>query len=387
MAFVQHLKANESQKRHLWLISLTFPLTPFWGIGLAELTGNPHMLWVPVVLFYIVMPLLDYVIGDDKHDILGTMEAEAEVSPFYKFMVHALLPIVYLTWLGGAYYAATQALPWDAYLALGIAHGWGLAFAINAGHETGHKTDKVSKWVALFMLFPSFLGHFRVEHNMGHHSDVATPRDHATSWFGESYYHFVTREVPGAWTRAWALERKRASRRGYSRFSLRNEVVVSTVASTLLWGAVIAVLGVAALPYILLTWLVSVSALSSQNYIAHYGLLRDKRADGKYLPCQPQHSWNCNQLVTNLTSYNLARHSDHHAHPSRHYQQLRNFNDVPHLPYGYMTMFLIGFVPPLFRRVMDPRVLANVDGDMSRVLTPDLVRKERQDAKGGTPKL
>ncbi|WP_418152520.1 fatty acid desaturase [Litorimonas sp. RW-G-Af-16] len=117
---------------------------------------------------------------------------------------------------------------------------------------------------------------------------------------------------------------------------------------------------------------ISVMALSSQNYFAHYGLLRQKRPNGKYVPCQPEHSWNCNQLVTNLTSYNLARHSDHHAHPTRHYQNLRTFKDAPQLPFGYMAMNMIGYVPPLFRRVMDPRVLANVDGDMSKVLTLDM---------------
>ena len=140
---------------------------------------------------------------------------------------------------------------------------------------------------------------------------------------------------------------------------------------------VILIFGLGVLPYIMLTWAVSVTALSSQNYIAHYGLLRDKRPDGKYLPCQPNHSWNCNQLVTNMVSYNLARHSDHHANPARHYQHLRTFPKAPHLPYGYMTMFLIAFIPPLFRRIMDPHVLANVDGDMSRVLTPELAMRER----------
>lgn len=380
MAFVQSQHIDVKHKRHLWLISLTYPMTPLWGIGLALWAGNPHMLWVPVALFYVLMPILDYVLGDDKHDILGTMEAEASLSPFYKFMVHGLLPVVYLTWLLGAWFAATQNLPWDAYLALGIAHGWGLAFAINAGHEIGHKTDKVSKWISLFMLFPSFLGHFRVEHNTGHHSDVATPRDHATSWFGESYYHFLTREIPGAWKRSWQLESRRASRRGYSKWSLKNEVVISTVLAAALWVGVIIVFGLGVLPYILLTWLISVTALSSQNYIAHYGLLRDKRPDGKYLPCEPNHSWNCNQLVTNMISYNLARHSDHHAHPSRHYQHLRTFSNAPHLPFGYMTMFLIAFIPPLFRRVMDPRVLANVNGDMRRILTPELALRERAEA-------
>jgi len=377
MAVVHNVFESDKRKRHLWLVSLTFPLIPLLGIAAAETLNSVYMLWLPVIILYIVLPVLDYVVGVDKADILGTMETEASLSPFYKYMVHGLLPLIYFCWLIGAYYAATQDLPIGAYIALGISHGWGLAFAINAGHEIGHKTDSLSKWLALFMLFPSFLGHFRIEHNAGHHADVATPRDHATAWFGESFYHFISREIPGTWRRAWHLESKRARRRGYSKWSLKNEVVISTLASSLLWGSVVLVFGLAVIPYILLTWLFSVTALSVQNYIAHYGLLREKRADGKYLPCQPEHSWNCNQIVTNLTTFNLARHSDHHANPSRHYQHLRTFNAVPHLPYGYMTMFLLAYVPPLFRRVMDPLVLGNVDGDVSRILTPALAKAER----------
>lgn len=381
MAFIETLSAKPEWKRHLWLISLTFPTTPLLGIGLALATGNPHWVWLPVLMFYVLVPALDYFVGNDKYDLLGLIQDEVRSSQFYKFMVHAMLPAIYLTWIGGAWFFTKQAWPWDVYLALGLSHGWGLAFAINAGHETGHKTDNVSKWFALLMLLPSFYGHFRIEHNMGHHSDVATPRDHATSRFGESYYHFMGREYPGAWKRSWNIESKRAKRKGYSRFSLKNEVVLSTVMAVAVWGAMIAIFGLGVLAYMLLAWFVSATALTSQNYIAHYGLLRTRRADGKFLPCEPHHSWNCNLLVTNLTSFNLARHSDHHANPSRHYQYLRQFQEVPALPYGYMLMFLIGYVPPLFRQVMDPLVLKNVDGDMSQVLTDEYVRQWEAEQK------
>ena len=121
---------------------------------------------------------------------------------------------------------------------------------------------------------------------------------------------------------------------------------------------------------------ISVNVLSSQNYLAHYGLLCDKRPDGKYLPVHPQHSWNTNSLVTNITSYNLARQSEHHAHPSRRDQYLRSFDDAPMLLHGYGVIYLLAHVPPLWRKVMDPRVLTNVDSDMAKVLTKELVLAE-----------
>lgn len=368
--------AQPSAKRHLWLISLTYPTVPLLGLWLAISTGQLAWVWLTTVIIFVIMPITDHFVGDDKNDILGLMEDEADQSFFYRYMVHGLLPLIYLTWIAGAWAAVSFDWPWWAYLGLGIGHGWGLTFAINSGHETGHKPDRVSKWVALLMLAPSFLGHFRVEHNTGHHSDVATPRDHATARFGESYWAFITREVPGAWERSWRIESKRASRKGYSRWSPRNEVVQTVLMQLVIWGAVVAWLGWAVLPYLIIAAVISTTALSSQNYLAHYGLLRDKRPDGKYLPAKPQHSWNTNSLMTNITSYNLARHSDHHANPSRHYQYLRSFNDVPTLPHGYGIMYLLAYVPPLWRKVMDPLVLANVDGDMSKVLTKELAVAE-----------
>lgn len=376
MSAVNYFTKHPSHKRHLWLISLTYPLSPLWGAGLIMATGNVHMAWAPLILFYIITPLVELLLGEDKNDILGQMESQVQLSPFYKYMVHALMPILYITWLGGAWFVVNYDLPLASYIALGVAHGWGLAFAINSGHEVGHKTDKFSKYMALIMLAPSFYGHFRVEHNTGHHSDVATPRDSATARFGESYWAFILREYPGAWKRAWRLESKRALRKGYSKWSLKNEVVLSVVFQVILFGAIIAWLGSVAIPYLFLTWLISSMSLSSQNYIAHYGLLREQRADGKYLPCQPHHSWNCNLLVTNITSYNLARHSDHHAHPARHYQHLRQFESAPQLPYGYMVMFNLAYFPSLFRKVMDPLVIKNVDGDMNKVLTMERAKAE-----------
>lgn len=372
MAFLNpNFKEFPARKRHLWLVSLSYPLFPLLGTGLAWITGQGGWVWLTAFLAYIMIPILEIIIGDDKQDLLGQMDVEAALSPFYRFMVHGLLPVIYLTWIIGAAYVATQNPSFLTLIGIGIGHGLGLVFAINSGHEVGHKTDRMSKWIALFMLAPSLYGHFRIEHNVGHHSDVATPRDSATSYFNESFWHFICREVPGAFKRAWRIESKRAARKGYSRFSIRNEVVVASLMGIGLWAIMLSVFGLIILPYLILTWAISVNGLSQQNYIAHYGLLRDQRPDGKYLPARPEHSWNCNNLLTNLISYNLARHSDHHAHPARHYQNLRTFPDSPQLPYGYGAMFVLAYFPPLFRRVMNPRVLENVNGDMSKVLTKE----------------
>ncbi|HMQ26283.1 MAG TPA: hypothetical protein PKA98_09875, partial [Acidimicrobiales bacterium] len=65
--------------------------------------------------------------------------------------------------------------------------------------------------------------------------------------------------------------------------------------------------------------------------------------------------------------------------PTRRFQTLRHFDDVPQLPTGYAGMIVLATVPPLWRRVMDPKVLAFYDGEVHRAnLHPRL--RERLDA-------
>jgi len=70
-------------------------------------------------------------------------------------------------------------------------------------------------------------------------------------------------------------------------------------------------------------------------------------------------------VVTNLFLYQLQRHADHHANPTRSFQALRHFEYAPQLPAGYAAMILIAYVPPLWFRVMNPRVVAHYNGDMA----------------------
>ncbi|MDT7799565.1 MAG: alkane 1-monooxygenase, partial [Actinomycetota bacterium] len=97
----------------------------------------------------------------------------------------------------------------------------------------------------------------------------------------------------------------------------------------------------------------------------------------------PSHSWNSNNIATNVLLYHLQRHSDHHANPTRRYQTLRDFAESPVLPTGYAGMIVLALVPPVWRRVMDPRVLGHFDGDLSRAnLQPS--KKDKILARYGT---
>ncbi len=108
------------------------------------------------------------------------------------------------------------------------------------------------------------------------------------------------------------------------------------------------------------------SLLEVVNYLEHYGLLRQKQEDGRYERCRPEHSWNSNNVASNVLLYHLQRHSDHHANPTRRYQALRHVDEAPQLPTGYAGMIVLAWFPPLWRRVMDPRLLDHYGGDVTR---------------------
>jgi len=201
-------------------------------------------------------------------------------------------------------------------------------------------------------------GGFKVEHVFGHHVDVATPRDTSTARLGQSAYAFLLRAMVVNPLRAWELAGERLRARGLPAWHWRNEMYLWH-GLTLLFAAGISVwLGIAGLVFFVMQALVAITLLELVNYIEHYGLLRDQRPDGSYERVTPRHSWNDSHRLSNLVLLNLQRHSDHHAHAARRYQILRHHDDAPQLPTGYASLVLLALVPPLWRRLMDPRVAA-----------------------------
>ncbi|MDH3645672.1 MAG: alkane 1-monooxygenase [Gammaproteobacteria bacterium] len=354
-------------KRYLWLLAVMFPLTPFVAMGLMAGTGQEWTIWAPLIGLYALLPLLDYLFPNDLNNPPEQIVPQLEADPYYRVLNYLTIPLHFFALIAGAWFIANQQLGWSGYLALSLTVGVISGFGINTGHELGHKKNALDRFAARLVLAVPFYGHFNVEHNVGHHTEVATPEDSASARFGESIYRFVLREVPGGLTRAWRLERQRLVRRGFGVWHWRNEILQSYAMSVLLYGVLLFSFGWQIAPFLVIQTIFAWWQLTSANYVEHYGLVRQKLPDGRYERCQPQHSWNANHIASNLVLFHLERHSDHHAYAARHYQSLRNFDDVPQLPSGYFGMFLLAYVPPLWRKVMDPKVLAWAKGDMRRV--------------------
>ena len=356
-------------KRAWWALSVVYPLLPFVGMAAHAFTGYQIALGLPLLISYGLMPLLDYLIGEDENNPPEAVVPQVDEDRYYRWLTWATVPLHFVALVGCAWWVGTQSLSWWALLLLAYVAGTDSGLGINTGHELGHKHTAVEQWLARLVLAVPAYGHFTVEHGRGHHRFVSTPQDHASARMGETIYHFALREIPGGIRRAWELEAERLAQQGRGAWSLRNTMLQSYAVTALLQLGLVAAFGWVMLPFLAVHNLVAWWQLTSANYVEHYGLLREQLPDGRYEAPQPHHSWNTNHLVTNLATFHLQRHSDHHAYPSRRYQSLRHFEQLPQLPSGYFGMFPLSYVPPLWFRVMDPRLMAlpHVRSDLGRV--------------------
>ncbi|MGH3532107.1 MAG: alkane 1-monooxygenase, partial [Mycobacterium sp.] len=357
-----------------------------WAMNQAGWQATSQVLfWVGPFLLYILLPLLDLRYGPDGQNPPDEVMERLDNDRYYRFCTYIYIPFQYLSVVVGAYlFTASDlswlgvegSLSWPAKIGLVLSVGMLGGVGINTAHEMGHKKDELERWLSKITLAQTCYGHFYIEHNRGHHVRVATPEDPASSRFGETFWEFLPRSVFGSLRSAWRLEATRMRRLDKSPWHLSNDVLNAWLMSVVFWGVLIAVFGPALIPFVIIQAVYGFSLLESVNYLEHYGLLRQQTANGRYERCAPVHSWNSDHIVTNLFLYHLQRHSDHHANPTRRYQTLRSMDEAPNLPSGYASLIGLTYFPPLWRKLMDHRVLAHYEGDITRAnLQPRLREK------------
>lgn len=366
-------------KRYLWMLGAVVPGLVGLAWLLVQATGQLVFWWIGPMLAFIVIPILDQLIGcDDAYPSEDVLE-QLENDSFYRWANFLYLPGQYLSlifacwlWAGGGWLHMSTFDKFGLMVTVGIVGG----IAINAAHELGHRRATLEKRLSKIALAQTGYGHFFVEHNRGHHLRVATPEDPASARFGESVYRFLPRSVLGGVRSAWQLEVARLDRSGRSRWSprwwLSNDVLNAWLLTAAVFAGLIVWFGPVITPWLLGQAVIGICLLETVNYLEHYGLRRQRTADGRYEPVGQRHSWNSNTLMANVFLYHLQRHSDHHANPHKRYQTLQPCDEAPQLPTGYGSMLLLAWFPPLWRRVMDRRVLAHYGGDTRLVaVRPD----------------
>lgn len=219
-------------------------------------------------------------------------------------------------------------------------------------HELIHRTGRPLRLLGQVIYTSMLFGHHASAHLRVHHVHVGSKADPNSAPLGEGFYSFAVRAWPQGFLAGWRAENR--LRRGHAPWRHPYPLYVSGAALTIL--AAFTVAGVPGLSALIMINLYAQLQILMSDYIQHYGLQRQALADGRLEPVGPQHSWNAPHWFTSAMSLNAPRHSDHHVAPRRPYPALQLDEDkMPCLPYSLPVMAGIALIPPIWRRIMDPR--------------------------------
>jgi len=356
-------------KKFAFLWSYTLPLVI---VGTYYLLG-PTWTFAGVIYTYVVIPLMDRLLGNDRSNVSRDAYDQVVNDRYFDVLVYSFVYLHYALIGWGCYVLLAQSpdgVGLTGWQQAGLIYSIGIfgGGIINVAHELGHRSSSIAQFHAKAALLSVSYMHFIIEHNRGHHVHVATPQDPATSRKNQTLYAFWRQTLVGSYRSAWRISRRLLAKEGRPVWSYHNDM---------LWFAALPVLFCAILTAGFSLWvgyvawivpvffvtqsLVAILLLESVNYIEHYGIVRRKIAGEpgqpvRYERVNPLHSWNASQLISNMVLFQLQRHSDHHAYAARPYQVLRHFDESPQLPFGYAFMILISHLPPLWFRMMNPRL-------------------------------
>ena len=339
----------------VFIVPALMPLAAWLG---ARLQQPALMAWFPLFFLFVLLPLADHAVGHDASNPDAGMAGQLERDRWFRLLTLLAVPVQFATLGWSMQHALTAGFSLPGMLGWVLSQGVvGGVLAINVAHELIHKDTTLERSAGGMLLTSVGYHGFKVEHLRGHHVHVSTPLDASSARRGQSLWHFLPRALLRNTSNAWRLEAARLRRSG-KRWWQGNELLAWSGGWLVLALASWAWLGIAGLLFFIAQGVVAACSLEIINYIEHYGLERRLLPDGRYERTTHLHSWNADYALTNLLLFHLQRHSDHHAHAARRYQLLQHHPESPQLPGGYASMFVLALFPPLWFRVIDPRLHA-----------------------------
>ena len=357
---MEHLRKGHeiAQSRGRWakyLLAFTIP-----AAVAASLWAEGAWAFGALVYAFGVLPALELVLPPARANLTDLERQFVAADGRYDRLLWWMVPVQWALVVWFLVHPGEDSVTFVGRIfALGLGCG---VLGINVAHELGHRPDAFSQRLAHVLLASSLYTHFFIEHNRGHHRNVATPEDPATARRGEWVQVFWVRAVFGGVLGAWRLEADRLKRKGQSPWTWENQFLRLQLLQWGLFALAWGVFGGTAA----FGWLAAAAfggcLLETVNYIEHYGLQRERMNAHRYVPVEPVHSWNSDHVLGRMILFELSRHSDHHHVPSKPYAQLDHIDEAPQLPTGYPGMMLLSLIPPLFFRVMRPRLAAVPSG-------------------------
>ncbi len=320
-------------------------------------TGTGWITWSPIMYAWVLMPLAEVFINPNKKNLTAVEEELVKKDRIYDYLLYLIVVLQFIAlfvFLNSM--MSTELLWWEL---IGRIYAMGLlcgTFGINVAHELGHRVNNYEQIFAKALLLTSLYMHFFIEHNKGHHKNVATPEDPSSARFNESIFAFYFRTIIFSYISAWRIANNELKKKGLPVLHWKNEMLQAQIIQLLFVIIIVLLFGWLITLYFLIAASIGFLLLETVNYIEHYGLQRKQREDGNYERAMPHHSWNSNHILGRLMLFELSRHSDHHYLASRKYQILQHHEDAPQLPTGYPGSMILAMVPPLWFYVMNKKI-------------------------------
>ncbi|KAL4493529.1 hypothetical protein ABPG72_007537 [Tetrahymena utriculariae] len=334
---------------------------------------NPYLM---IFVTYSLIPFLDSYFSFDLRN--PTKEEQKQLEGKLRFKLPLYLAVItewiFQTWV--LYYVTQNRQNLSLFNIIGIMFisGNGSTSNINVAHELFHKTGWLDKFLGTFTLAKNLYMHFTIEHQYGHHRNVSTPDDPATSRYGQTVFEFFPQTIIGSYFSAWKIENNFQRLKGRHPFNPQNKMIIYTILHFVIPYIHYLIFGLYGMFFFLCTAFISVIYLEAINYIEHYGLRREKTEDGHYEKIDIRHSWNAPHRFSNYLLFKLQRHSDHHENGYKEYQTLCSYPDSPTLPHGYTVCVVISFYPPLWFEIMH-EVLESYKKEKKSIPLPSIDKK------------
>lgn len=330
-------------------------LTPVfvYVLALLSFTGNGFICWLALIYAWIIIPVSELFLKADPANMQSSEEELASKDKTYDYILYSIVLFQYV-----ALFIFLWQMKYSSYgtndavariFTMGLLCG---TFGINVGHELGHRVKPFEQVLAKSLLLTSFYMHFFVEHNKGHHKNVATHEDPSSARLWEPVYFFYFRTIFYSYISAWKIANKDVAKKNKPVLSIYNEMIQMLLIQLSLLGIILLFFGWWVTLYFLAAAAIGILLLETVNYIEHYGLSRKQTGKGSYERAMPQHSWNSDHIIGRLMLFELSRHSDHHYLASRKYQLLRHHDNAPQMPTGYPGMMILSLIPPAWFYIM-----------------------------------
>ena len=335
-----------------YLFAYTIPVAT-----LISITSEGFFTYTTLLYAFVIIPVLETIFKEvESKEEYTKSEVQNKLSnTFFDILLYLNIPFVFALLALGLY--NLNQLELDLFETVGMVLSLGILLAtnaINVGHELGHRKSLMERCLSKLLYLPCLYMHFYIEHNFGHHNNVATPKDPATAKFNQTVYSFWFTSVIGQYFSAWRLQLQLLKIKNSGFLSIKNDMLYYTIFELAYLLVIYSFFGFYGLFLAVIIGVLSFLFLETINYIEHYGLLREKLPSGRYERVQSHHSWNSNHFIGRIVLYELTRHSDHHFKASKKYQILENKRESPQLPYGYPTSILLALVPWLWFSLVNP---------------------------------